>query len=117
MKIHHNLGACVAGMVHSSAKVVRKRKKRWRESVVHEVLFANHLLRLFLMHQAAFSYAFSVVAMVQILHRETVGQVNSCHVLSYLVTIDQWHPAPPILQHFLLLWPFLDLMECLGILI
>jgi hypothetical protein len=31
-------------------------------------------------HQAAFSYAFYDITMVQILHQETVGQVNSCHV-------------------------------------
>lgn len=37
MKIHQTLGTCVAGMVRSFARAVRKRKKPWRENAAHKI--------------------------------------------------------------------------------
>ena len=77
MKIHHNLGACVAGMVHSFARAVKKRKKQWRESIVYEVLFGDLLFTLD--YLGTITLPFLIITLINILqiHQKTV---NSCHV-------------------------------------
>jgi len=103
MKIHHNLGACVAGMVHSFARAVRRRKKQWRESVVHEVLFGDLLFMFDYLSWSMNMPSLILSTTINILqiHQETVGQVNSWHVYSDQVTTDQQHPSTTILQHFI----------------
>ena len=91
MKIHHNLGACVAGMVHSFARAVKKRKKQWRESVVHEVLFGDLLFTLD--YLGTITLPFLIITLINILqiHQKTV---NSCHVEwsgNYWPTLPQRH--------------------------
>ena len=78
MKIRRNLGTCVAGMVRSFARAVRKRKKLWRESAVHEVLFAE-LFYLRMKYQNVF-LIYILFNLLQIRHQEIADPVNNPQV-------------------------------------
>ena len=100
-------------MVHSFAKAVKKRKKQWRESVVHEVLFGDLLFTLDYLETT--TLPFLIITLINILqiHQKTV---NSCHVQSDRVTTDQQRPGATDFAAFPSVVA-LDHMECLGVLI